>query len=88
MNWSGKFIGTTSLAPGIITNAARTSYRIGDTFTHLPLPTAQKLLEESGTEVDSEVSRLEDEISSMKEQMDALKAHLYARFGRGINLEG
>ncbi|KAJ9662734.1 hypothetical protein H2198_001183 [Neophaeococcomyces mojaviensis] len=63
-------------------------YRIGDTFTHLPLPTAQKLLEESGTEVDSEVSRLEDEISSMKEQMDALKAHLYARFGRGINLEG
>lgn len=62
-------------------------YRIGDTFTHVPLSTAQKLLEQSTSEIDSEVSQLEDEISTMKEQMDGLKAYLYARFGKGINLE-
>lgn len=64
------------------------SYKIGDTFYSVPLPTAQKLLESSTTEIDEDVNKLEDQLSSMKEEMDGLKAHLYARFGRGINLEG
>lgn len=63
-------------------------YKVGDTFYAVSLPQAQKMLETSTTEVDEEVSKIEDELSSMKEQMDGLKAHLYARFGRGINLEG
>lgn len=63
-------------------------YKVGDTFYALPLATAQKLLETSTTEVDEDLTKLEDQLSSMKESMDTLKAHLYARFGRGINLEG
>lgn len=63
-------------------------YKIGDTFYALPLSTAQKLLETSTKEVDNEVSTFEEELSSLNEGMDGLKAHLYARFGRGINLEG
>lgn len=63
-------------------------YKIGDTFYALSLARAQKLLEKSTSEVDEEVTKLEDQLSSMKEGMDGLKAHLYARFGRGINLEG
>ena len=63
-------------------------YKVGDTFYAVPLATAQQLLESSSTEIDADVSKLEDELSSMKEEMDGLKAHLYARFGRGINLEG
>ncbi|KAK5069469.1 hypothetical protein LTR64_008150 [Lithohypha guttulata] len=63
-------------------------YKVGDTFYAVKLPIAQKLLETSTGETEEEVTRLEDELSSMKEGMDSLKAHLYARFGRGINLEG
>ena len=63
-------------------------YKIGDTFYALPLSRAQKLLETSSQEADDDVSRFEDELSTLKEGMDGLKAHLYARFGRGINLEG
>lgn len=63
-------------------------YKVGDTFYAVPLATAQKLLESSCTEIDGDVSKLEDELSAMREEMDNLKAHLYARFGRGINLEG
>ena len=63
-------------------------YKIGDTFYAVSLASAQSMLENSTTEVDEEVSKIEDDLSSMKEEMDGLKAHLYARFGRGINLEG
>lgn len=63
-------------------------YKVGDTFYAVPLTTAQKLLETSSSEIDEEVTKLEDQLSTMKEEMDSLKAHLYARFGRGINLEG
>lgn len=63
-------------------------YKIGDTFYALKLDIAQRLLEDSSKETEDEVTRIEDELSSMKEGMDSLKAHLYARFGRGINLEG
>lgn len=63
-------------------------YKVGDTFYAVPLSAAQKMLEGSTTETDEEVARLEDELSSMNESMDSLKAYLYARFGKGINLEG
>ncbi|KAK5945799.1 hypothetical protein PMZ80_003007 [Knufia obscura] len=63
-------------------------YKVGDTFYAVPLARAQKLLATSSTEIDEDVTKLEDELSAMKEEMDGLKAHLYARFGRGINLEG
>lgn len=63
-------------------------YRIGDTFYALGLARAQSLLETETAEVDAEVGRLEERLAGMREEMGALKAHLYARFGRGINLEG
>ena len=63
-------------------------YKVGDTFYAVPLATAQKLLETNTAEIDEDVTKLEDQLSTMKEEMDSLKAHLYARFGRGINLEG
>lgn len=53
----------------------------------VPLSQAQELLGTRTEEMEDEVTKLEDELASMKEEMDGLKAHLYARFGRGINLE-
>jgi prefoldin subunit 4 len=54
---------------------------------HVPLSEAQDLLAEQTGEIESEVSALEEELGGIREEISTLKAHLYARFGRGINLE-
>jgi len=45
------------------------------------------MLEESTTEIDGEVSKLEEHLSGVREEMEALKVELYGKFGRSINLE-
>lgn len=62
-------------------------YKVGDSFNSIPLPDAQELLSENTTEVEEEVTKLEEQLDGMKAQMSELKAYLYARFGKGINLE-
>ena len=54
---------------------------------HVPLSEAQELLVDQTTEIEGEVSTLEEELEGIKDEISTLKAHLYARFGRGINLE-
>ena len=62
-------------------------YKIGDSFFAIPLTEAQSMLSSSTSETETEITKLEDELSGVREEMEGLKAHLYARFGRGINLE-
>lgn len=62
-------------------------YKIGDSFIHLPLEQAQTLLSTSTDEIDTEVSRLEDALGEIREELSGLKAALYARFGKAINLD-
>lgn len=62
-------------------------YKIGDAFFAIPLPEAQSMLLSSTSETESDITKLEDELNGVREEMEGLKAHLYARFGRGINLE-
>ena len=45
------------------------------------------MLSQSTTQIDEEVSKLEDGLANIQEEMKELKVQLYARFGRGINLE-
>ena len=45
------------------------------------------MLKADTEEVEKEIEGLEEEEGRLKEEMDGLKAQLYARFGRGINLE-
>lgn len=54
---------------------------------HLPLEEAQDLLSSATTDIEEEVSTLQEELGTVKDEIGQLKAHLYARFGRGINLE-
>ena len=62
-------------------------YKIGDSFISLPLPEAQSMLESSTEKIDEDVSKLEERLSEISEELRGLKAALYARFGRSINLE-
>lgn len=45
------------------------------------------MLSESTEQIDEEVSKLEDVLSGIRDEMKELKVQLYARFGRSINLE-
>jgi prefoldin subunit 4 len=63
------------------------SYKIGDSFVSLPLPEVQEMLSESTAPIDEEVSKLEENLSGIRDEMKELKVQLYARFGRSINLE-
>ncbi len=53
----------------------------------LPLPEAQAMLSTSTEQIDEEVSRLEESMQELRDEMKALKAQLYARFGKSINLD-
>ncbi|KAK4504644.1 hypothetical protein PRZ48_002605 [Zasmidium cellare] len=62
-------------------------YKIGDTFFNLPVPEVQELLSASVERIDGEVSTVEDKLTELREEMQELKAALYGRFGKSINLE-
>jgi prefoldin subunit 4 len=45
------------------------------------------MLSASTEQIDSDVSKLEDTLGELREELQQLKVALYARFGRSINLE-
>lgn len=62
-------------------------YKIGDAFVALPVAEVQELLSQSSSRIDEEVTRIEESLSGVRDDMEQLKLDLYARFGRSINLE-
>lgn len=62
-------------------------YKLGDAFFSLPLPAVQELISISTEKIDKSVSAVESQLSEIREKMEELKIHLYARFGKSINLE-
>ncbi len=63
------------------------SYKIGDSFMSVPLSEAQEMLSTASKQMDDEVSRLEESLHELRDEMKGLKAQLYARFGKSINLD-
>lgn len=45
------------------------------------------MLSTATEKVDQDIEALDEQVGTVREEMDKLKAELYARFGRGINLE-
>jgi len=62
-------------------------YKVGGTFYSIPLAEAQEMLGTATEEADKEIEALDDKVGGVRDEMNGLKAELYARFGRGINLE-
>jgi prefoldin subunit 4 len=60
---------------------------VGGTFYSVPLEEAKEMLETATGEADKEIEGLDEQMSTVRDEMNKLKAELYARFGRGINLE-
>ncbi|KAK4963794.1 hypothetical protein LTR66_012655 [Elasticomyces elasticus] len=62
-------------------------YKMGDCFISLPVPEVHELLSASVEKIDGDFSAVEDKLGEIREEMQELKAALYGRFGRSINLE-
>ena len=62
-------------------------YKIGDSFFSLPVSEVQEQLSASVDKISVEVESLEEKLGGIKDEMSELKAELYGRFGRSINLE-
>ena len=60
---------------------------IGDSFVSLPVDEVQSRLASATQKLDQEVSKLEEGLGDVREEMRNLKVHLYARFGKTINLD-
>jgi len=45
------------------------------------------MLSASTEKIDADVTKLEESLGELREEMQQLKVALYARFGRSINLE-
>ncbi|KAJ8042490.1 Prefoldin subunit 4 [Holothuria leucospilota] len=60
---------------------------IGEVFVYQTAEGALKLLEEMKTELEGDISQLDEETVSIKEVLGQLKVQLYAKFGNNINLE-
>ncbi|PSK51974.1 hypothetical protein B9Z65_3241 [Elsinoe australis] len=63
------------------------SYKVGDSFMLLPLEKVQELLSQAVQDVETEITVLEEKLDQLREEMTGLKAALYGRFGKSINLE-
>jgi prefoldin subunit 4 len=71
----------------LVSDCSLHRYKIGDSFVSLPVSEIQELLSSSTVTIDEEVTKVEERLSGVREEMEELKVALYARFGRSINLE-
>lgn len=62
-------------------------YKVGDSFVHISVSDAQEMLSTSIERTEEAVSQLEDKLQELRDEMKGLKAQLYARFGKSINLD-
>ena len=60
---------------------------MGDAFFSLPLSVVHELLAVSTEKIDKSVATVESKLIAVRDEMEQLKVHLYARFGKSINLE-
>jgi len=62
-------------------------YRVGETFLHIPVGKAQKMLTADQEASMKEIDDLQTRLSECVEEMKNLKVVLYAKFGKAINLD-
>ncbi|TPX32037.1 hypothetical protein SmJEL517_g04774 [Synchytrium microbalum] len=62
-------------------------YRIGDSFFSLTLPECMERISKENSFMDTELEDVQTKMSDIQETLQKLKATLYAKFGKAINLD-
>lgn len=62
-------------------------YKLGDAFVFVVVATAVEKIEAENEALSAKIEVLSEKIDAIDEQLALLKAHLYDKFGKNINLE-
>jgi len=62
-------------------------YKIGDAYVHLTTEDAQARIAKDQEVADQQLEEVKTRIDDVTGKMSELKTHLYAKFGKAINLE-
>ncbi|KAF8342279.1 Prefoldin subunit-domain-containing protein [Cantharellus anzutake] len=62
-------------------------YRVGEAFLHVPVGKAQKMMVADQECLAREINALQIRLDDCIQEMKSLKATLYAKFGKAINLD-
>merc|ERR1712070_831707 len=62
-------------------------YMVGETYSEFDADTANEMLEAEIEKAQKKMESQEEQLTKIVEQMDDLKVHLKAKFGKSINLE-
>ncbi|KAK7204491.1 Prefoldin subunit-domain-containing protein [Myxozyma melibiosi] len=62
-------------------------YKVGDTFYWIKQSEVVERLEKDTENASASLSELDEKVGTIKDEMNDLKASLYAKFGNAINLE-
>ncbi|AOW00146.1 Prefoldin beta-like protein [Yarrowia lipolytica] len=62
-------------------------FKIGDAFVDIPQSEAMVRLEKQQEEVDAKLDKTQSRMAEIRDEMEELKKHLYAKFGNSISLE-
>ncbi|CAI2164341.1 9659_t:CDS:2 [Funneliformis geosporum] len=62
-------------------------YKIGESFINIPAEQAIERIEKDKEILIQDLEQLKHNMDDMTDQMRQLKAHLYGKFGKAINLE-
>ena len=65
----------------------KVKFLIGDAFIEITIPECQELIEEKLSTFEKQLDDYQAKIDDANEQMAKLKAILYGKFGKSINLE-
>ncbi|XP_072169242.1 prefoldin subunit 4-like [Diadema setosum] len=62
-------------------------YQIGEVFFNQTLEDAQQSVEDAKQRMEEEIAAIDRQSDALKDELGELKAQLYAKFGKNINLE-
>ncbi|OBA21788.1 Prefoldin, subunit 4 [Metschnikowia bicuspidata var. bicuspidata NRRL YB-4993] len=71
----------------LLDDEEKIQYKIADAFVFVSVTKAVEMIEKENELLDSKISLISDRIDDIDSQLSMLKAHLYGKFGKSINLE-
>lgn len=76
-----------SLEIELLDEDEKVQYKLGDVFVFLKVSKTLERVESDGKIINTKIDELESEIDTIDSQLNELKASLYSKFGKNINLE-
>lgn len=82
-----EYIDDLALEIELLDEDEKIQYKIADSFIFVTVPKAVEMIEQENESLESKITAAQEEIDELDSQLSMLKAHLYGKFGKNINLE-